>query len=116
MVYNTGFWIRTPSWEFFTSFKYKKRQPMRTRYDCESFCHLTNPGWYTDLSTGRMGCFQGKKLNQFEEPLPTRKIFVSAKETGADPDSESAMDRIRYEDLAFLVNYINSLKYMGSLA
>eukprot|EP00826_Nyctotherus_ovalis_P002900 TRINITY_DN10583_c0_g3_i1.p1 TRINITY_DN10583_c0_g3~~TRINITY_DN10583_c0_g3_i1.p1 ORF type:complete len:544 (-),score=121.28 TRINITY_DN10583_c0_g3_i1:145-1776(-) len=101
MLYNIGFWARTPGYEFFGFFGYRHRKNSDEFYDCVSHCDRIVGSWYTDRSTGRIGCFYGKKVKLFEEEL---ELESSRKAE----DVYDELDKIKYEDLAFLVDKINS--------
>eukprot|EP00831_Metopus_contortus_P085534 TRINITY_DN996_c0_g1_i1.p1 TRINITY_DN996_c0_g1~~TRINITY_DN996_c0_g1_i1.p1 ORF type:complete len:462 (-),score=40.98 TRINITY_DN996_c0_g1_i1:23-1408(-) len=110
MVYNSGIWIRTPSWEFFTAFKFKMHPNPSNIYDCDSLCNLTFPGWFTNRKNGKMGCFQGYKNKLFQNTLNTHSIFSKRDISRNEAEKDAELEKIKYEDLAFLVKHINSLK------
>jgi len=103
MIYSTGFWARTPGYEFFGLFGYKYRNTSDEFYDCISFCDRTVGSWYTDRSTGKIGCFYAKKIKLFEEE-EEEMIFNE----GTADEVTKKLEDIKYEDLAFLVDKINS--------
>lgn len=106
MIYNVGFLLRSPSYEFFGIFAYQLNEKMITRHDCVSFCDKVVASYYKDLNTGKLGCFSAKKIKLFED-TPKGKIF-SEKEAVKGVDK---LKDIKYEDLSFLVESINKQTY-----
>eukprot|EP01022_Parablepharisma_sp_SALTPOND_P009515 TRINITY_DN1394_c0_g1_i4.p1 TRINITY_DN1394_c0_g1~~TRINITY_DN1394_c0_g1_i4.p1 ORF type:complete len:561 (-),score=31.41 TRINITY_DN1394_c0_g1_i4:50-1732(-) len=103
MVYNVGFWARTPQHEFFGLFLFSNKPNKTNRYDCKSICDKTMTSWYKDRETGKVGCFYGEKVRVFdaeEEP----KIFANPRKRRIDRQ----LQEIKYEDLEFLVEKVNS--------
>ena len=107
MIYNVGFWARSKSYEFFGQFAYKQREQMRSRHDCVSFCDRTVSSWYKDLKTGKLGCFYAYKIKVFGEE-PKSNLFASRDEEENEQDLKKQIKGIKYEDLKFLVEKINS--------
>ena len=111
MVYNLGFLAKTPTFEFFGLFAYDPHAGTAAHQECISHCDQVAVSWYKDLKTGRLGCFTGEKISLFEESNST--IFASdtlfTAEEGKD-FANQAKD-LKYEDLSFLVNKINSQTY-----
>ena len=107
MIYNVGFWARSRSHEFFGEFAYKERENMRSRHDCVSYCDRTQTSWYKDLNTGKLGCFYAYKMKVFEDK-PKSNLFASRDDEENEKDLKKLIKGLKYEDLSFLIEKINS--------
>ena len=108
MIYNYEFQAQTLTKEFHGMFAMSDLVQTECGSVCMSYCNMTVQSWYTDLTTGRLGCFYGGKIKLFEGEDEGDSIF----DTGSSSDSlfvpKSTQGDIKYEDLEFFVSLINS--------
>ena len=114
MLYNIGFIARAGNKEFFGEFDYTKTEDSTCGHTCISHCDRILTSWYKDLDTGNIGCFEGKKISLFDKDVDKdedeEELFNIEKDditNGMDYKEPLEAD-IKYDDLQFLVDTINS--------
>ena len=105
MIYSIGFWGRTPNYEFFGQFSFDQKQNNTDFYDCKSICGKIVDSWYIDRSTGKIGCFYGRKIKLFEDEYDEEE--EEEIQNYKHKKENNNLDDIKYEDLKFLVDKIN---------
>lgn len=105
MIYNVGFIAKAGDRFFIGQFDYLKSEKLPCEKQCISYCNRTLSSWYKDLSTGKIGCFTGKKFQLMDETEDEDELFnVNNKEIDDEWDSSD----VSYEDLKKLVEIIDS--------
>jgi len=118
MVYNVAFMAQTKTMSFYGNFDYKVLRDSECGKQCDSYCDRTLASWYKDLTTGRLGCFYGHKVELFENDDEETKLFSSRTSYDTPLDDIPGLqpviveqlqeNNLKYEDLEFLVSLVNN--------